>query len=354
MQGHLRAVSCKAISEPRNAKTSQHCAMQGDFTVVKGNAISGPCHSGTSQNREMRNDLGVSKLSLMASPCSPSENDDAQSSAPPSTTKANASTQQESEKTCKVGMKKEWILLERSRRSKKRRLTSIPNTTDDINKMLEEIGEGDVMVTKNALRPSACQCKCTCGFYPPDTSLTALVEPSNDQQSPQLTTANFNGILDTALTTSLASQPTERMTCLTEAEKITDARGYEWPWVDWSALRPSSIVSPSGNGAFSPMIQHFSPQSSSSFLNAGNPSQSPFMNVVSGTAFSEYETPSCSGGASMGVSNRILQQTTSAAIPTIQPNNVLVTLNQYSRIIDSTNRGSSVSIASTECLRINE
>lgn len=51
----------------------------------------------------------------------------------------------------KVGMKKEWIMMERNRRTKKRRLTTIPNTADDINRMFEEIGEGDVTVTKSVL-----------------------------------------------------------------------------------------------------------------------------------------------------------------------------------------------------------
>lgn len=41
--------------------------------------------------------------------------------------------------------------MERNRRTKKRRLTTIPNTADDINRMFEEIGEGDVTVTKSVL-----------------------------------------------------------------------------------------------------------------------------------------------------------------------------------------------------------
>lgn len=43
----------------------------------------------------------------------------------------------------------------------------------------------------------------------------------------------------------------------------------------------------------------------------------------------------------MCVSNRILQASGSVAVPALQPRDVLVTLDEYSRIIDSTNRGTS-------------
>uniref|UniRef100_A0A9J2P6J8 Nuclear receptor domain-containing protein n=1 Tax=Ascaris lumbricoides TaxID=6252 RepID=A0A9J2P6J8_ASCLU len=259
-------------------------------------------------------------------------------------------------KCFEVGMKKEWIMMERNRRTKKRRLTTIPNTADDINRMFEEIGEGDVTVTKSVLldlvknRPSSCQCKCTCGFYPPDTALTALIIPPNEQ-SPQSGDINFGGVVSNSQT----NQPigcTERITGWNEVEKTSDGKGCEWPWqvaatrtqcidvpqrVEWNAVRVPNVVSPSANGAFSPTITHIPSQSP--FVNAGNPSQSSaFMNTLNATTYPEYETPSCSGDTSMCVSNRILQASGSVAVPALQPRDVLVTLDEYSRIIDSTNR----------------
>uniref|UniRef100_F1L7B2 Nuclear hormone receptor HR96 n=1 Tax=Ascaris suum TaxID=6253 RepID=F1L7B2_ASCSU len=62
------------------------------------------------------------------------------------------------------------------------------------------------------------------------------------------------------------------------------------------------------------------------------------MNTLNATTYPEYETPSCSGDTSMCVSNRILQANGSVAVPALQPRDVLVTLDEYSRIIDSTNR----------------
>uniref|UniRef100_A0A1I7VHY3 NR LBD domain-containing protein n=1 Tax=Loa loa TaxID=7209 RepID=A0A1I7VHY3_LOALO len=80
-------------------------------------------------------------------------------------------------------MKKEWIMRE-GYRSRKHRLSIIPENDEEIKKVFDQIDDGDVAVPKQILvelvkkssmrRLTACQCKCTCGFYPADTKLTAV------------------------------------------------------------------------------------------------------------------------------------------------------------------------------------
>lgn len=54
-------------------------------------------------------------------------------------------------KITQVGMKQEWIMNESYRRKKKPRITSLPEKSDELNRMLEEIGDNDVTVSKDML-----------------------------------------------------------------------------------------------------------------------------------------------------------------------------------------------------------
>ncbi|VDM10513.1 unnamed protein product [Wuchereria bancrofti] len=82
-----------------------------------------------------------------------------------------------------VGMKKEWIMRE-GYRSRKHRLSTIPENDEEIKKIFDQIDDGDVAVPKQILVElvkkstmrclTACQCKCTCGFYPAHTKLIAV------------------------------------------------------------------------------------------------------------------------------------------------------------------------------------
>ncbi|VDK44069.1 unnamed protein product, partial [Anisakis simplex] len=259
----------------------------------------------------------------------------------------------------KVGMKKEWIMMEKSRRSKKRRLTSIPNSADDVNKIFEDIGESEnaeLTLRSNYTtfsRLSACQCKCTCGFYPPDTPLTANIQLISEQSLQSTTT--FSGILDNALTTAITNQPIDRTVSPNDQQQTAiNLKRYDCPRsttvarnqcntitsapssqrLEWNPLNSSCIVSPTPYGAFSSTSSYASSQAS-----VFNPSQSPFLNPNTTTISTEYEPLSCSGSAAMmNPSSRTLQQNPNATIPNVQPANVFVTLDQYSRIIDSTNR----------------
>ncbi|KAM3726727.1 Nuclear hormone receptor [Dirofilaria immitis] len=72
-----------------------------------------------------------------------------------------------------VGMKKEWIMRE-GYRSRKHRLSTIPENGKEIKKLFDQIEDGDVAVPKQVLvelvkksttkRQTVCQCKCTCGY----------------------------------------------------------------------------------------------------------------------------------------------------------------------------------------------
>uniref|UniRef100_A0A0N5AWB0 Nuclear receptor domain-containing protein n=1 Tax=Syphacia muris TaxID=451379 RepID=A0A0N5AWB0_9BILA len=93
-------------------------------------------------------------------------------------------------RSLKVGMKREWIMSDGYRRKKRSRLTSLPEETEEVDKILNEIEDSDVTLPKAVFeklirrtslpnKPRYCQCKCTCGFYPPKTQLTALVSNDN-------------------------------------------------------------------------------------------------------------------------------------------------------------------------------
>lgn len=49
-----------------------------------------------------------------------------------------------------VGMKKEWIMRE-GYRSRKHRLSTIPENDEEIKKVFDQIDDGDVMVPKQVL-----------------------------------------------------------------------------------------------------------------------------------------------------------------------------------------------------------
>ncbi|VDK82298.1 unnamed protein product [Litomosoides sigmodontis] len=94
-----------------------------------------------------------------------------------------------------VGMK--WTMRE-GYRSRKQRLSTIPGNDEEIKKIFDQINDGDVAVPKQVLmelvkkstmrRLTTCQCRCTCGFYPSDTKLTAEVLSSSfAEQIPQET-----------------------------------------------------------------------------------------------------------------------------------------------------------------------
>uniref|UniRef100_A0A915Q4V9 Uncharacterized protein n=1 Tax=Setaria digitata TaxID=48799 RepID=A0A915Q4V9_9BILA len=101
-----------------------------------------------------------------------------------------------------VGMKKEWIMRD-GYRSRKHRLSAIPENDEEIKKVFDQIEDGDVAVPKQILvelvkkstmkRLTSCHCKCTCGFYPPDIRLVAA-PPFTEQgfPSPGETTVPFN------------------------------------------------------------------------------------------------------------------------------------------------------------------
>ncbi|VBB28183.1 unnamed protein product [Acanthocheilonema viteae] len=86
-----------------------------------------------------------------------------------------------------VGMK--WTMREGYR---KHRLSTIPENDEEIKKVFDQIDDGDVSVPKHVLvelvkkstlrRLTTCQCKCTCGFYPSDTKLTAAASSFTEQR----------------------------------------------------------------------------------------------------------------------------------------------------------------------------
>lgn len=90
--------------------------------------------------------------------------------------------------------------MQKSCRTRKHLLLAIPGSNEEMKKVLDEINEDDVTLPKevfmelikktNMRQLTACQCRCTCGFYPPYTKLTAaptyteqISAPSNETTS---------------------------------------------------------------------------------------------------------------------------------------------------------------------------
>lgn len=228
-------------------------------------------------------------------------------------------------KCFEAGMKKEWILLEGNRRTKKPRLTSIPDKTDDINKMFEQIGDGDISVPKQMLvelvrksnvasRPTCCQCKCTCGFYPADTPLTAFCASSAEPSLPA-TSSNYGAPVSNAKSCTVDRNPIA--SCM-DIETRSDMRSNEW----------ASYANGVSGHLSAPITQLGSVSSDSN--------QSPFMSAVNATIYSEFGLP-----CSTAIPQNCLSSRSFRSSQIIQPQNALF---EYSRIVDTANRDSQPSI----------
>uniref|UniRef100_A0A0R3S0L7 Nuclear receptor domain-containing protein n=1 Tax=Elaeophora elaphi TaxID=1147741 RepID=A0A0R3S0L7_9BILA len=133
-----------------------------------------------------------------------------------------------------VGMKKEWIMRE-GYRSRKHRLSTIPENDEEIKKVFDQIDDGDVAVPKQVLvelikkstmrRLTACQCRCTCGFYPTDTKLIALSSISEQR---------FEGSDEIIVPFNSMNQISPRAS----QENFYLERGIDYPFVMTNCMTP--------------------------------------------------------------------------------------------------------------------
>ncbi|VDO16383.1 unnamed protein product, partial [Haemonchus placei] len=79
-------------------------------------------------------------------------------------------------------MSKSWLSDQKPRAIPRKRTAVTDgeaNSSEEVSVPKAYLNE---LIRKAKRRPAYCECKCTCGFYPPDTRLTAI-ESTKERQS---------------------------------------------------------------------------------------------------------------------------------------------------------------------------